>query len=85
MQGLHSKVAFGALSMLVSLMPTLPRLSLFFCVAVFSYLETLCRIVTFLIIVETSDMIQVLASRTANVGGMDTGVWDEVFPGLLAI
>ena len=45
----------------------------------------LCRIMTFLVTVETSDMTQVLASRTGNVGGMDTGVWDGVFLDLLVI
>ena len=85
MQGIRLRVASGAPSMLVSSMRRLPRLSLVFYVAVLSCLETLCRVVTFFVTVETSDMTQVLASRAGNVGGMDTGVWGGVFPGLLVI
>ena len=32
---------------------------------------------TFLFIVETGDMTQVLASRAGNVGGIDIGGWDR--------
>ena len=37
---------------------------------------------TLLVIVETSDMAQVLASRTGFVGGIDIDDWGEVFPSL---
>ena len=40
-----------------------------------SWLGTLCRVVTLLVTVETSDMTQVLASRAGNVGGIDIGGW----------
>ena len=39
----------------------------------------------FFVTVETGEMTQVLASHAGNVGGMDTGDWDGVFPGLLVI
>ena len=60
-------------------------MSLVFYVAVLSYLKILCRVMTFLVTVETSDMTQVLASRAGNVGGIDTGIWGGVFLGLLMI
>ena len=44
-------------------------------------LKTFCRVVTFLVAVETSEMTQVLASHVGNVGGIDTGDWGGVFPG----
>ena len=83
MQGICLRVASRASSTLVSSTRRLPRLLLVFCVTVFSYLETLCHVVTFLVTVETSDINQILASRTGNVGGIDTGVWGGVFPSLL--
>ena len=39
--------------------------------------RTLCRIVTLLVIVETGDMTQVLASRAGNIGRMVMGGWEE--------
>ena len=57
----------GAPSTLVSSTRRLSRLSLVFCVAVFPWLGTLCRVVTFLVTVETSDMTQIFASRAGNV------------------
>ena len=44
-------------STLVSLMQRLPKLSLVFYIIILLLLETLCRIVIFLVTVETSDMI----------------------------
>ena len=85
MQGICSKVAFGVPFRLVSLTRRLPRLSLVFCVIIYFYLNILCCVVTFLITIETSDMIQVLASRASNVKSIDTGVWGGVFPGLVVI
>ena len=35
--------------------------------------------------VEISDMTQILASHAGNVGGIDTGGLNRVFPGLLVI
>ena len=37
---------------------------------------------TLLVTVETSEMAQILASRTGYVGGMDTNGWGGVFPSL---
>ena len=67
MQRTRSKIASGVPSMLESSTRRLPRLSLVFCVAVFPWLGTLCRVVTFLVTVETSDMTQIFASRAGNV------------------
>ena len=61
------ELILGALSTLVSSTRRLSRLSLVFCVAVFPWLGTLCRIMTFLVTVETSDMTQIFASRAGNV------------------
>ena len=54
-----------------------------FCVAVFPWLGTFCRVIAFLVAVETSEMTQVLVSYTGNVGGIDTGGWGGVFLGSL--
>ena len=85
MQGTHFRVASGAPSTLVSSTQRLPRLLLSFYIAVLSYLGTLYCIVTFFVIVEKSDMTQVLTSCTGNVGNIDTNNWDGVYPGLLVI
>ena len=61
----------------------LSRLSLVFCVVVLPWLGTFCRVVTFLVAVETSDMTQVLVSHAGKVGGIDTGGWSGVFLGSL--
>ena len=41
------------------------------------WLQILCYKVIFLVIVETSDMIQFLLSRTDNIGGIDISIWDK--------
>ena len=61
------------------------RLSPVLCVIIFPCLRTLCHVLTFHVIVETSDMAQVLASRVGNVCGIDMGGWGRIFPGLLVI
>ena len=38
-----------------------------------SLARDICRVVIFLVAVETSEMTQVLASHAGNVGGIDTG------------
>ena len=60
----------GAPSTLVSSTWRLPRLSLVFYIIVFLWLGTLCRVVTILVAVETSDKTQVFARRAGNVGGL---------------
>ena len=45
-----------------------------------SLAQDICRIVTFLIAIETSEMTQVLASHTGNHEGIHTGGWGGVFP-----
>ena len=40
-------------------------------------LETVPKVVFFLITVETDDITQVFASHTNNIGGIDIGGWNE--------
>ena len=54
--------------------------SIVFCIAVLPWLKTSCCVMIFLVTVETSNMTLVLASCTSNVGGIDNGGWDGVFP-----
>ena len=53
--------------------------------SVLLWLGILCRIMTLFVTVETGEMVQVLASRTGYVRGMDTDDWGGVFPGSLEI
>ena len=85
MQGTCSGIASKVLSILVSSTQKLPRLSLVFCVTIFFCFGTLCHIITVLVIIKTSDMTQVFPSRASNIAGIDTGSWDEVFPGFFVI
>lgn len=64
---------------------SLSRLSLVFCIMFFLWFRTFYYIVTFLIIIEISNMTQVFASYASNVGGIDTSSWVGVFLGLLMI
>ena len=68
------------------LMRKLPKVSLvFWDVSVLLWLEWFCRIVTVFITVETSEVTQILASRTIYVGRIETNGWGGVFPNSLMI
>ena len=44
-----------------------------------SLAQDICHVVTFLVAIETSEITQILASHTGNVGGINIGGWGRVF------